>query len=257
MDAQSLLVQICKEELFKRSIEDYVKNLVNNQMFWQNIFSQMDLNSKITNKINEGLPGIKRDCEEIVKNKLKLFKTEFPQIVTKEITNQLPGLMANQLTSYLNNNQQMINILNIHASHLEGLFYESAKKILNMLVHEEQYQMITSSHLNAMAVIYNDKMKEQLEKQQNNFIIKLQCQKAEFDCFLKGMNETTTENMQKFVTFNTKSAIMEKKIDILEKDMADLIVDVKFYKTIIKGFGFLSLIGGICCLVKMSMSGKI
>lgn len=117
--AFDLFLEYCHRESFKT----YVRNLVQNENFWNN--------SQWRNLIRD-------ECREICKRNNKEAKEEFK--------NELPGLvsleMGRQLPGYLNNNAAMNDILNEHKAKLIVSISSYVDSTLKSLTSDDGYHQV-------------------------------------------------------------------------------------------------------------------
>ncbi len=224
MTSQEVLVilnNFCREEAFKK----FVKDSISSEIFLNNLCQSYNLDSKIRAKVEEEIKNFKRNIEESTSKVVKsALKEKLPLNVASEITTQLPNHLMNQLPIFLNNSHQMNQILDAHSQQLKSdlktlrdeLFNQS-KKAIDLLMGEEQYQFITTSHLNNMALKYNTDVERQLQENRTRFDENTQRNTLKFNETLEHVKQQTGSSLSKFENFNNQVDTLKLKLDNVER----------------------------------------
>jgi hypothetical protein len=206
------LVSFCQQEQFKKAVRD----AVNNELFWREVLKSMlgnNIETKIDNKLSDFKDRLKDTTSKLVDDLVKSYtKNKLPKTVATEVKDQLDK----QITTYLNNNPQMIQLLSAHAKVLEETLYQSAKDTLDRLTNEEQYHSVTTSHLQNMTARCELTMNNQLSTNIYKFNDQLKCQQQDFDKTIVYMNDKTNKTLENFNNFNDRAKMLEKKIEDLQ-----------------------------------------
>lgn len=146
------LSSFCEREKFK----NYVKAVINDD-YYKEVLLRSNIISLVEKELDIKIPKIKTKINKLVPNlvelKLNTFsQQQLPNLVLKEVCNQIPN--------FLNNNNQMQQILTHHSNNLNNMLQESATQTLNKVVNEEQYHNITSLHMNSMQQKCDNKLYE-------------------------------------------------------------------------------------------------
>lgn len=237
-DIQTYLINFCREEAFKK----YVRESINNELFFQNLCRDYKLDSKIEAKVKEQILLIKQDLDKLVKKKLKEL---LPKSVTHELNTQLPNQLLTQLPIYLNNNYQMKQILDNHSYQLNEHLSNLTKQTLDRITNEEQYQMVTASHLNNMALRYNESVANQLQEQNNKFNENTLANTRTFNATLKNIEQSANSSLSNFNEFNAKANIMSSEIDRLNKKLSELQKSRDKTDTFLQLIGLFSVVVGV------------
>jgi hypothetical protein len=200
------LIAFCQRENFK----SYVRQAVNNELFWRDFLNKWNIDDMIDNKLNAKLPkNIKKEVQRIIPNLIEIkilqyITDKFPGQVNKEINNQIP--------SYLNNNYQMQEILRNHSSELNSQLEICARRILGELVKDPQYQEIMNTHLHEMERKYDNKVGEI----SLNAAIQISNNDKTFNDELNKMKSKVNNNLLNLKQELEKINSLNKKIDELE-----------------------------------------
>lgn len=172
-----------KEQIIYCSSDDVkklIKDTVNDKLLLNNIIQQLSLSDLVRQELNSKLPNqekaikdkVKVLVNEIVSKKLEDFRRDqIPLCVAKEITKEI--------TNFLSNNIQILQITEYHTKQLDLKLSQTANDILNRLVNEPQYQMVTNAHLDSITL----KCDNELLKVQSD------CNKQLSDNYLKFNNQ--------------------------------------------------------------------
>lgn len=122
------IISFCQKEMFK----SYVRDAINNEMFWRDIFDRYRVESRVDNHLS----------------------SKVPQLVRDNVTYTLPGLvveqLGKQLPTYLNQNIEMQRILTDHAQRLNQTLETSARTHLQKIVNEDQYHEVHKAFFDAI-----------------------------------------------------------------------------------------------------------
>jgi len=173
-----------------------------------------------------------------------------PTNVTQELNQQLPNQLLNQLPVFLNNNFQMRQILDAHSQQLNELLSATSRQTLDRLTNEEQYQIVTASHLNSMALRYNEAVDKQLQEQYRTFNDHAATNSKRFNDELKQIKQDANNSLSNFNDFNSKAINMNTEILKLQKKVTELQNKSYFTNTILSVVGFCSVVAGVCYYLK-------
>jgi DNA anti-recombination protein RmuC len=191
------LVTFCGTQDFKT----YVRAAINDELFWRDMFNKMSVNDMVRRELDNKIPSIKND----VVNEARHIATNTANNVANDKLNnysqyQLPGHIAkalqDQVTSYLNNNVQMNQILTNHSQSLNQQLYATAQEILAKLVAEPQFQQIQIAHTHQMTLSFNEFMEkirisanQQLDANTNQFKVQMSDMQKQVKEELKTISE--------------------------------------------------------------------
>ncbi len=216
-----ILNNFCREEAFKKFVDDSISK----EILINNLCQSYNLDSKIKAKVESEMNNFKRNIEESTGKVVKsALKEKLPLNVTSEITTQLPNHLMNQLPIFLNNSHQMNQILDAHSQQLKSdlktlrdeLFNQS-KKAIDLLMGEEQYQFITTSHLNNMSFKYNADVERQLQENRTKFDENAQRNTLKINETLEHVKQQTGSSLSKFENFNTQVEALKLKLENVER----------------------------------------
>jgi len=160
-DIKAILVKFCEEDKFKR----YVRDALNDKLFWRDILQTYQISSQVTTQVSELVPSIvKSETKDLKHNINKSVKEKIetlPAVILKELHTQIP--------TYLTNNAQMQQILSGHSQQLNTVLYDTAQQTLNRLTNEEQYHMVTNSHIANMTQRFIDMTDTNLQECNTKF----------------------------------------------------------------------------------------
>jgi hypothetical protein len=246
-ELQSFLINFCREEQFKQ----YVRETIDNRLFFDNLCQNYKLDSKIENKVKEQIGNVKQNLDDSVEKLVKKkLRDQLPNNVTQELNTQLPNQLLNQLPVYLNNNYQMRQILDTHSQQLNDRLTDLAKQTLDRLTNEEQYQIVTASHLNNMALRYNEAVSKQLQEQSNKFNENSAINMKTFSNALENIKQNADKTLSNFSEFNKKATNMNIDIAYLQKKVASLENKSYIANSILQLVGVCSVIAGVCYYLK-------
>lgn len=234
------IVAFCQTSDFKK----YVRDAVNNEMFWRTLLDTWRIDSKIKDEVSNQLSNTHkvRDIVKIEAHSVteKLVKNELDNYTTFQIPSHVSKALSEQITGFLNNNIQMNQILTQHSQNQNQSLYNSAMETLNRVANEPQYHMVTTAHLGAMDMKFNENMKC-IEEKANNELVRHR------NSFNIQLHEFTTKvnNELKIVTeTNTRMNNMERQV----MDLSNKIHKLEESNTLLK-------IITVFCLVVTTGSG--
>lgn len=206
INVNGAIVEFCTTDKFKK----YVRQAVNDQMFWRDMLQQISINSLVQTELNNKLPTqVQNEAQKIVTNMVMTKLNDYTN-------NQLPSHVAKELnaqvTSYLNNNVAMQNILAYHSTNLTNELMRIATETLNKLVAEPQYQMTTNAHLNVM----QEKCNRQLAAIETSCNNQLAANSLAFNKQLVELKEKNEREMASLKASLDKVDKLNKKISYLE-----------------------------------------
>src|SRR5580704_10151818 len=86
-----ILIQFCQEENFKK----YVRNAINDELFWRNIFQQFQLDSEVESKVKKHTSTFKEEIRNEVREKLLDYTQNLSGQIARELNNQVPTFLNN------------------------------------------------------------------------------------------------------------------------------------------------------------------
>lgn len=213
------LSAFCQREVFKT----YVKNAINDEMFWRDLFQRYNITSMVDTEISNKVPNkVKKEIDKLVPTQVELklnnfTSTQLPNLVVKEVNSAVPN--------YLNNSSQMQQILNYHSSNLNKLLQDLATETLNKVVNEDQYHITTNLHLTATQQKCDSKLSE-INQTFDNKIIEisskandqLQYNSILFKSQLEDIKTNVNTQLKDLREGISKVDKLYKKIDKLEKE---------------------------------------
>lgn len=121
---KDLFYSLCAEHRFRTMVKSIVKESVNDELFWSQLFESIRIQDKVNNEINKRVP-------KAIESKLD---TMLPKKVTSCVLEILP--------SFLHQNKEIANILNEHADRLNKDLEVQGSQILKKIVSDPQYHEI-------------------------------------------------------------------------------------------------------------------
>ena len=171
------IVAFCKTNDFTT----YVRQAINNEMFWRDLLQRYSITDMVQSELNNKLPNqVRVEAQKVIREDMDNYtRIQLPSHVAKSLSEQISG--------FLNNNSQMNEILSKHSSSLNQQLTSSATNTLNRVTNEEQYHLVTSSHLKNM--------------------------EQRFDNWIIGLNKRATE-LEKEITikFNSNLESMKQQV---------------------------------------------
>lgn len=147
------LVAFCKTSDFKR----YVKDAINDEMFWRNILQTYSVTSMVQSELNNKIPTqVQNEAAKIVSSMVQDKLNNYTQF---QIPAQVAKALSEQINNFLNNNAQMNQILTTHSESLNLQLYNNAMKTLHEIVNEPQYHLVTNEHIKAIKTRYDDSLR--------------------------------------------------------------------------------------------------
>lgn len=152
----------CRSDEFKTTI----KTIIDDRMFFQNLFQKYYLAGNINDEIRSQLPReTNKIVTPIIESKLSTFTlTTLPQLVNNQLNVQLPA--------YLNNHSQMIDILNKHTTNLESKLTDASHKVMVSVVNDKKYNKLSDLHFNEIHRKSDIKLVD-IQKQIDNQIVSI------------------------------------------------------------------------------------
>ncbi len=236
------LVAFCQTSDFK----NYVRNAVNNEMFWRTLLDTWRIDSKIKDEVNNQLLNTNkvRDIAKSEAQKVtdKLVKDQLTNYTLIQIPSHVSKALSEQISGFLNNNSQMNQILTQHSQNQNQLLYNSATETLNKVVNEPQYHIVTNSHIDAMNQRFNEslqcidkKASCELLKHENTFINRLK----EFNQKVSNEIQTLVETKNLVSNMDKQLIDLNLKINKLEQanNTLQLITCITCISVVITGLG--------------------
>lgn len=138
--------------ILQTSVKDYVRNIVNSEMFWQDLCRNMRINNLISSELNEKIPHqVRQNVNEQVPRQVRDYLNHrLDNLVSRELMKQLPGVVSN--------NYQMQKLLDNHANEMKNYLQGIVREEVDKIVNEDQYHIINQRYFNA----FNDKGAQRL-----------------------------------------------------------------------------------------------
>lgn len=260
------IITFCKQDQFR----SYVRQAINDELFFKDILAKLNMNDTIDTKLDKKIPKqVKNELDKIlpamvetkVESKVpKQVKNELDRIlpalveakILQYITNQFPAQVmkeiSTQLPNYLNNNYAMQQLLNNHQNDLSYALEEKAREIINKIVNDPQYHVITSAHLAAIDEKCNQKINEiqsnasqQLFNNHNNFTTQLSDNSNKFSSQLRDMKTAVDVDMANLKQGLNNINQLYNRISMLEAKNTNLESDTSFLKWITSCIGVIAL----------------
>jgi len=218
-DVRAAHISSCREEDFKR----YVREVINNELFWRDLIQKIQSDSQLESKIKsimlefvdkQSSINKQKIVESVRKNIDGFAQTQLPNIVSGELGRQLPA--------YLNNDYRMKDILFTHSESLNKKLQESATDTLNKLTNEEQYQLVTTSHINNQSLRFDAAISEQLRQNSITFNQQMSSYAAQGNNAISDFIQTSNQALMHFTDFNAKADVLDNRIKKLEEKATEL-----------------------------------
>ncbi|XWV26962.1 hypothetical protein QJ857_gp0087 [Tupanvirus soda lake] len=213
INVNDTIVSFCQGSSFK----NYVRQAINDEMFWRDLFTNMNLNNNIDNRLVTKIPDhVKRELERILPEMMRTryldyIVNQFPGQVSKEINNQIPN--------YLNNNYQMQQILDTHKSSLKQQLESTVRDILDRISNDPKYQEVVEAHLQTIDNNGTQKIKEI----SNNAYAQLKSIRSDFNQELDRMKNEVDTNMSELSSQLSELQNIKRDLnDLKEKQKNDI-----------------------------------
>lgn len=125
--------------ILQTSVQQYLRDLVNSEMFWQDFCRNVRVTSLVKSELNERVPRHVRD--EVPRHVKDYLSHNLDTLVSREIMRSLPGIVAN--------NYQMQKLLEEHANSMKAEIQRIARQEVDKIVNEEQYHVINQRYFEA------------------------------------------------------------------------------------------------------------
>ena len=239
------IVAFCQTNDF----EKYVKKVINDELFWRDLFQTFNIKPLVQNELNDKVPTLVKNeankvIKELTKDMNKLVKDQLDNYTQFQIPSHVSKALADQITGFLNNNTQMNQILIQQSNALNQQLYNSATDILTKLVNEEQYHQLTNLHISAI----NSKCDEALKNQQGDANRQLSSQDRTFNLKLNQMQQqvsselvTITQANEQIKEQKSKLEKQQSKLEKMEKTVSSLTFTINILGlglAIVTGVGF-------------------
>jgi len=190
------IVAYCKTNDFTQA----VRRAVNDEMFWRDLLQRSNISMLVQNEMNNKLPSsVSQEVRNIVP---RMVQDQLDNYTRIQIPNQVAKNLSDQISVYLNNNQQMQQILHNHSDKLNTELDSSARDILNQVTNEEKYQTVTNSHIDNMNNRFTINTNTQLAQQQGEFNSNLQMMKNQVNNEIKNFIDTNNKVKDQEITIN-------------------------------------------------------
>ena len=202
------IVSFCQGNSFKR----YVRQAINDEMFWHDLFNNMNINNNIDNRLAVIIPEkVKYQLESILPN---MMETRYLNYITNRFPGQVAKEINNQFPIYLDNNYQMQQILDIHKKSLRQQLESNVREILDRICLDPKYQEVVNSHLATI----NHNAKQKIDEIESNAEIQSNTIKQEFNREMVYMKNHMNQNLSSLTMQLSEMASLKKElIDIKEK----------------------------------------
>ena len=162
------LVTFCQSTNFKNSVQNIIRTEVNNELFWRDLFTNLNLDSKIKNQLDQKIPNlVKKEANRIIKKKVDLQLKDYSQQIPHSVETLVTKELNKQITNYLNNHSHMKLILQNQSNDLKNILELTSKEILIRIVNEDKYHEVTNAHHKAINDKYNEQIKHHKDKIDN------------------------------------------------------------------------------------------
>jgi len=204
------LVAFCQTSDFK----NYVRDAVNNEMFWRTLLDTWRIDSKIKDEVNNQLSNTNK-VRDIAKSEAltvsdKLVKDQLNNYTLIQIPSHVSKALSEQVTGFLNNNSQMNQILAQHSQNQNQLLYNSATETLNRVANEPQYHVVTNAHIEAMTNRFNENL-QVIDKKAHAELLN---RENTFNNQLKEFNQKVNNELQ--IVIETKTRMNNIDIQVMD-----------------------------------------
>jgi myosin heavy subunit len=135
------IVAFCKTNDFTTQ----VRQAVNDELFWRMILQKYSVDSIVQAELNTQVPvRVQYEVQSIVP---KIVRDQLDNYTKIEIPSHVAKSMSEQISGFLNNHNQMTQLLLEHSNTLNSQLEISATQTLDRLTNEEKYHEVTNSHL--------------------------------------------------------------------------------------------------------------
>lgn len=110
----------------------YIRSCLRDELFWRDIFSGLQIENKVVSYLQIHL------------------NSKLPELVRSQVTTMLPELSRQQFTNYVHNSDAFQSILITHCAKLNTELETRANAILDKVVNDDKYHVLTNSHLKAI-----------------------------------------------------------------------------------------------------------
>lgn len=246
-EIQVILKNFCAEEAFK----NYVKNVVNNELFWKELFQKGQMDDKINNKIDKKISNVKKENnDEIAKKFNEFIVMQLPLHLNNALNNQLPGQLLKQLPTFLGNDCTMQKLLTDHRNNVSNQMDREFTERMNGITNDDKYHEITRSYLDNVTNRGETQIKDQLAENNRKLSNQLQDNAQKFDTTMSEMKYLVNNSLSKVNGVNEAMSNLNGDLGKLKKEVKQLKSNAFMHNVIIGVVGLCSIIGGICYYVK-------
>lgn len=209
-DFNNYFVSFCQTSAFR----NYVRAVMNDDLFWRDMWQKFNFDSEIRSKIQNDVPiivknEIKLRLPEQLKSKLnEYFLTLFPTQINRELNNQIPV--------FFTNNYQLQQILEKHKQDIKLQLEETARNILEKIIAEPQYHILRDMHLKEI----DAKCAEQMIKIATDADQQIKLNRQDFEREMINIKQDVDDNL-----FKLKSQL--DTIQSLKNDIDDFKIQHK------------------------------
>jgi len=220
------LVAFCKTTDFKT----YVKNAIDDKLFWHDLFQRYSVESTVHNELNNKVPSMVKSeankaIKELTKDQTKLVNDQLENYTKFQIPSHVSKALSDQITSFLNNNVQINQILSQHSISLNQQLYNSASDTLAKVANEDQYHQVTNLHISAANLRFDEALVKQNSDANKQFALQDKTFSNKINEMQKQVNseiQTLTNANDKIRDQQSKLEKQQTKIEKLERNMSGL-----------------------------------
>lgn len=128
---RQLFYSLCAEHQFRSTIKSIVKESVNDELFWSQMFESIRIQDKVNSEINKRVP--------------KAIEAKLDTIVPKKVTSCILEIMP----AFLQQNKELAGILNDHANRLNLELKDQSDQILRKIVADPGYHEVNKRYFEA------------------------------------------------------------------------------------------------------------
>lgn len=201
------IITFCKGTDFR----SYVRQAINDEMWWRDIFSKYNMADTIESKLNNKLPEHVR--HEIANQLPAIFQARMDNYMLHNFPTQASREINTQMTAYINNSPQMYQILESHKATLKSLLEKTVHEIMTRIVSDPAYNQVVNSHITSI----NDRADQTIRTIIDNAGQQIMANNATFEAELSKMKKRMDSELSALRTELTTLAALKERVERMEK----------------------------------------
>ena len=215
-------ITFCATQNFK----NYVKEAINDELFWRDIFGKYSLENTIDSTLQAKMRKIREEIKTTIDDQISHFATySVPGLVSKSLNDQI--------SIFLLNNAQMQNMLHIHLDKTKEQIKITAHDIMDKISNEDKYHTMMIKSGESLDNRINDIIRIE-EMRFNSKLIEMQ---NHFNNYLNEINTNIASKIKHIDNLEITVSEHQKDINELKRNITVLQKNDEINRSLIRIFG--------------------